>query len=105
MVKERGYEFDLSGKTAMITGAAGGIGLAIAEAFTRYGADAALCDIRQEAVQEAAVRLARMFGVETRAYVLDVTKTADIEDVVVRIPPISAGLTSWSTVSESIFPK
>ena len=85
MVKERGYEFDLSGKKAMITGAAGGIGLAIAEAFARYGADVALCDIRPETAQEAAERLAREFGVRARAYALDVTNVADIEGVVGRI--------------------
>jgi len=92
MVKERGYEFDLSGKKAMITGAAGGIGLAIAEAFARYGASVALCDLQQEAVQEAAVPLAREFNVQTRAYMLDVTKTSGIEGVVGRIAADFGGI-------------
>ena len=85
MVKDKGYEFDLSGKNAMVTGAAGGIGLAIAEAFARYGAGVALCDIQQESGQVTAGRIGREFGVQARAYELDVTRTADIAGIVERI--------------------
>ncbi|HSR11110.1 MAG TPA: SDR family NAD(P)-dependent oxidoreductase, partial [Thermodesulfobacteriota bacterium] len=36
-------EFDLTGKIAMVTGAGRGIGLSIAMALARYGADLAIC--------------------------------------------------------------
>ncbi len=82
MNKTRGYEFDLTGKTAMVTGGAGGIGLAIAEAFARYGAAIALCDIQDEAVKAAAKRIEAEFDVSARPYLLDVTKTDQIDAVV-----------------------
>jgi NAD(P)-dependent dehydrogenase (short-subunit alcohol dehydrogenase family) len=47
----------LSGKTAHVTGAARGIGLAIAEAFVREGARVLLSDLNGEAVAQEAARL------------------------------------------------
>ena len=39
---------DLNGKTALITGAAGGIGLGIAKAFARAGMNVVITDIKQQ---------------------------------------------------------
>lgn len=47
----------LKGKTALITGAARGIGLAFAEAYIREGATVALADIDAEAVRTSASRI------------------------------------------------
>lgn len=47
----------LTGKVALVTGAARGIGLGIAEAFVREGAQTILSDIRHEAGAAAAARL------------------------------------------------
>ncbi|WP_018633797.1 L-iditol 2-dehydrogenase [Neomegalonema perideroedes] len=47
----------LKGKTALITGAARGIGLAFAEAYIREGATVALADIDAEAVRASASRI------------------------------------------------
>jgi 3-oxoacyl-[acyl-carrier protein] reductase len=46
--------FDLSGKTALVTGATGGIGGAIARALHQQGATVSLSGTRQEALEEIA---------------------------------------------------
>src|ERR1051326_2914880 len=45
---------DVSGKTAIVTGAASGIGLGIATALAEAGAHVVLADIRKDAVEQAA---------------------------------------------------
>jgi NAD(P)-dependent dehydrogenase (short-subunit alcohol dehydrogenase family) len=45
---------DISGKTAIITGAASGIGLGIATALAEAGANVVMADIQKNAVEEAA---------------------------------------------------
>jgi NAD(P)-dependent dehydrogenase (short-subunit alcohol dehydrogenase family) len=45
---------DISGKTAIVTGAASGIGLAIATALAEAGANVVMADIRKDAVEAAA---------------------------------------------------
>ncbi len=79
---KRGAEFDLDGKTAMITGAAGGIGLAISRTLARYGADVALCDIQKEPVQRAAADIATAWGVRASSQILDVTQKDSINAAV-----------------------
>ena len=56
--------FDLSGKTALVTGASGGIGVAIAEALHAAGATVGLHGTRKERLQEIAD------GLGERAHVL-----------------------------------
>jgi 3-oxoacyl-[acyl-carrier protein] reductase len=68
----------LQGRTALITGGARGIGLAIAERLLREGARVALADRDGPAV-EAAARRRRAGAV---AFTADVTRTADVERVV-----------------------
>ena len=48
---------DLSGKTAVITGAAGGLGFATAKALVEKGAQVVIADINAEAGQQAAASL------------------------------------------------
>jgi NAD(P)-dependent dehydrogenase (short-subunit alcohol dehydrogenase family) len=65
----------LQGKTALITGAARGIGLEFAHAYIAEGATVALADINAEAVQKAAASL----GPKAIAVQMDVTRQDSID--------------------------
>src|SRR3981081_1104583 len=49
--------FDFSGKVALVTGAASGMGLATARAFADAGAAVVLADFKEDAVRAAAAEL------------------------------------------------
>ena len=63
---------ELSGKTAVITGAASGIGAGMAEAFAEAGVNLALLDLDGERLRRAADRLSAG-GVEVRCFAADVS--------------------------------
>jgi 3-oxoacyl-[acyl-carrier protein] reductase len=73
----------LEGRSAVITGAAQGIGLAIAEAFAAEGARIVVSDINADAAKEAAERLSAG-GAQAIAERADVTNEADVEALVAR---------------------
>ena len=64
--------FSLSGKTAIVTGGASGIGLAIAEAFGAAGADVHILDLAAPAISTA-VEGCRRKGWKCTGHVCDVT--------------------------------
>jgi 3-oxoacyl-[acyl-carrier protein] reductase len=70
----------LSGKAALISGAAGGIGRAIACAFAREGAAVALCDLAER--RDALERVAEECRGEALALEADVADEAAVEAVV-----------------------
>ena len=55
---------DFSGKVALVTGAAAGMGLATAKAFAEAGANVVLADYKEETVKAAAQKLAAAFDEE-----------------------------------------
>jgi len=68
----------LQGKTALVTGAARGIGLAISTRLVREGARVALVDLDRAGVDAAA----KPFGGQALALAAEVTKTDDVERAV-----------------------
>lgn len=70
-----------AGKTAMVTGAAGGIGRASALAFAREGAKVAICDLAGDGLEQTAALLGEL-GAEAIVQALDVTRSAEIESFV-----------------------
>ena len=71
----------LEGKSALITGAARGIGRGFAEAYVREGATVALADINLDAAQAAAAEI----GEGAYAVHLDVTDQASIDAAVTAV--------------------
>ena len=67
-----------AGKVAVITGAASGIGFALAERFARDGLDVVLADIEEEALASAAARIGAL-GVTTLAVPTDVSDNKAVE--------------------------
>lgn len=71
----------LSGKSALITGAARGIGRGFAEAYVREGATVAIADINLEAAQAAASEI----GAAAYAVQLDVSDQASIDAAIASV--------------------
>src|SRR3954468_7251905 len=71
---------DLAGKVAFVTGAASGIGRAIAEAYAAAGAAVVVADIAQEKAHEVAAAL----GGDAIAIAVDVTDEAQVDDAFAR---------------------
>ena len=69
---------DLAGRTAIVTGAASGIGLGMARAFAQVGMNVALCDIRQAPLDWALAEV-RGLGARAIAIVTDVSERASVE--------------------------
>ena len=66
--------FDLSGKVAVITGGAGGIGTIYGRALAEVGAAVVLADVNAEAAQGAAEELASSGGASAIGVAVDVTR-------------------------------
>jgi len=65
----------LDGKVAIVTGAAGGIGFGIAQAFAQHGAKVAMIDIQEDNLSAAKEKLTNT-GLIAKDYVLDITDQA-----------------------------
>jgi NAD(P)-dependent dehydrogenase (short-subunit alcohol dehydrogenase family) len=68
----------LAGKTAFVTGGAGGIGFALGRAFAEAGMNVMLADIETDALA-AAVNSLHNFGPDVRGVICDVADPASVE--------------------------
>jgi len=71
----------LDGKTAIITGAARGIGRAIAEELARNGADLALCDLQADWLADTAASVEAL-GAKVKCISVDVSNGDDVTKAV-----------------------
>jgi len=80
--------FDLTGKTALVTGASGGIGGAIAEMLHRQGATVGLSGTKQETLENRA----RQLGSRVHVLPANLSSTADVEALVPAAEKAMGGL-------------
>ena len=76
--KGMNVKYDFSGKTAVVTGAASGIGEGIALAFAESGASVAILDINMEKGQETAAACEKL-GVKAKAFLADITSEESLQ--------------------------
>lgn len=77
--------FDLSGKTALITGAGGILGRHFCAGLAESGAAVALVDIREDGVRELAAELAAKYGVKAQGFVCDVSDPQSVRSMVKQV--------------------
>ncbi|KAF4547419.1 Enoyl-(Acyl carrier protein) reductase-like protein 21 [Elsinoe fawcettii] len=98
--------FDLSGQTAVITGAARGLGLAFAEVLATAKCNIAALDILLEP-SPALLELPSKHGVELQYYRVDITSEADVskalEQIEARFPSIDINVNAAGIVKDEPF--
>jgi NAD(P)-dependent dehydrogenase (short-subunit alcohol dehydrogenase family) len=83
--------FDFNGKTAIVTGAASGIGAAIARDLTRYGATVVLADM-DEAGMSSVIAEIETSGGKALSHTTDTSDAANVADLVAYAVTQTGGL-------------
>lgn len=73
--------FELTGKTAIVTGAGGYIGSEVALTLAKQGAKVALCDINEKTISATIDRI-REIGGTAKGYIMDVTNSQSVNETV-----------------------
>ncbi|WP_254795283.1 SDR family NAD(P)-dependent oxidoreductase [Halomonas sp. QHL1] len=89
----------LAAKHVLVTGAATGIGRAVAEACAREGATVALLDLDGDSVERLAEEL-RGEGHHAQALVADIADRTAVEAAVARVREINGPLTTLAIMPE-----
>lgn len=76
--------FKLEGKTALVTGAARGLGKSMATALAQAGANIVITDVDQSAAENVAKELT-LFGVQTLGLAMNVTDEVEVRQSIDRI--------------------
>lgn len=82
--------FDLTGRSALITGAGSGIGASVAEAFATAGAAVLVTDVNAEAAETVAKQIREAGGI-AEAFSLDVRDSAQAEEAARRAAELCDG--------------
>ena len=77
--------FDVSGKTIIITGAAGLLGTEYAKGLSKEGANIVLADLDLKRCKEISLELEKKYSVKTLALNLDLTKKSSIKNMVKKV--------------------
>jgi len=75
-------QFSMKGKVIAITGAADGIGFAVAEAMAEAGGDVALWYNSNDAAVSKGAQLAQKHGIRAKAYQVEVSDPAKVEKAI-----------------------
>ncbi len=73
--------FDLTGRTAVVTGGCGILGSRFAEGLAEFGANVALLDLDRQAVELAASELSTRHSGRASGYACDITQPEAVRDV------------------------
>lgn len=77
--------FDLTGKNALVTGGASGLGEGISHGFAEFGANVAIVDMNLEGAKAVANDLRDKYGVKAIAVQCDVTDSQDVQSAVAEV--------------------
>ena len=92
----------LKGKNAVVTGSTSGIGLGIARAFAKDGANVLINGFGAAAdIEKERAGIEKEFGVKAIYSAADMTKPAEIAAMIKTAETSSAPATSWSTTPAS----
>ena len=84
--------FDLSGRVAVVSGGASGIGLAISEAYAEAGATVVICSRRVELCIDAAATISAKTRAEVFGMHCDVTATKTIDKMIAELEKQHGGI-------------
>ncbi|MCX4096713.1 SDR family NAD(P)-dependent oxidoreductase [Nocardia sp. alder85J] len=101
--------FGLEGRTALVTGAGGGVGAAVAEAFAAAGAAVLVTDIDKDAAAEVSARIGRAGGV-AEPFTLDVCDGDNARDAAAAAARLGNGtlnilVNNAGVIAPAMFPK
>ncbi|MGI9578771.1 MAG: SDR family NAD(P)-dependent oxidoreductase, partial [Microthrixaceae bacterium] len=80
--------FDLSGRTALVTGAGQNVGAGIAQGLAAHGARVVVNDLRLERAESVVAEINATGGAEAIACVFDVTDHQAVKEATEQLPPV-----------------